>query len=308
MSLTFNGSAGAFTLTFRLLITVFLYLASGQAPASPPPIPLANVDHQGVKLDDYWASEKLDGVRAYWDGQKLWSRGGHVYAAPDWFTEQFAAHPMDGELWNGRGRFAERAGVVRKAQPVAEEWREVQYHVFDLPLADVSFELRYRHLASLVETSETPYLVLVEQYPVESHSELMSELERIVAAGGEGLMLTRKASHYLAGRSDDLLKVKTHADAEATVIGIIPGKGKYRGMMGSLEVRMDDGRQFRIGTGFTDADRQDPPALCTTITFRYRGLTATGLPRFASFLRVREDEPDSEATGNEGGTGESCPT
>jgi DNA ligase-1 len=291
-----------------LLITLLVCLSSTQAFANPPLIPLANVYHQGVKLDDYWVSEKLDGVRAYWDGQQLWSRGGHVYSAPDWFTDQFPAHPMDGELWNGRGRFAELSGIVRKAQPVDEEWREVQYHVFDLPVADVSFELRYRHLASLVEAAESPYLVLVDQYPVESHSGLMSELERIVAAGGEGLMLKRKASDYLAGRSDDLLKVKTHDDAEATVIAIIPGKGKYRGMMGSLEVRMEDGRQFRIGTGFTDADRHHPPALCTTVTFRYRGLTATGLPRFASFLRVREDEPDSKAAGNEGGTGESCST
>ena len=131
-----------------LVITLLVYLAPSQAFANPPPIPLANVYHQGVKLDDYWASEKLDGVRAYWDGQQLWSRGGHLYEAPDWFTEQFPAHPMDGELWSGRGRFAELSGIVRKAQPVEEEWRKVQYHVFDLSVAVVSCSLLHAHLAS----------------------------------------------------------------------------------------------------------------------------------------------------------------
>lgn len=271
-----------------LLITVFFYLTAGQVLASPPAIPLANVYHPGINLADYWLSEKLDGVRAYWDGSQLWSRGGHVYAAPDWFTEQFPAQPLDGELWNGRGRFAELSGVVRKAQPVAREWREVQFHVFDLPVPDVPFDERYRDLAAIVEASESPYMVLVEQYPIESHRELMSELKRVVAAGGEGLMLKRKASRYLAGRSDDLLKVKTHADAEATVVAVLPGKGKYLGMMGALEVRLEDGREFRIGTGFTDEDRLHPPKPGTIITFRYRGLTVTGLPRFASFLRVRD--------------------
>ena len=108
-------------------------------------------------------------------------------------------------------------------------------------------------------------------------------------------MLKRIDSLYAAGRSDDLLKVKTHNDAEATVVGHLPGKGKYRGMLGALKVQLDNGRQFRIGTGFSDAERRNPPPVGALVTFRYRGYTATGLPRFASYLRVRNDEPEQQS-------------
>ena len=292
MPLFTTGSVRAAALALSLLFLSLLATYPPQAYAGPPAIPLANVYHPSVNLEDYWVSEKLDGVRAYWDGEKLWSRGGHVYAAPHWFTAQFPRHPLDGELWSGRGRFAELSGVVRKAQPVDEEWRQVRFHVFDLPVPEKVFEQRYRQLKQLVEASGSPYLALVVQRPVASHPELVAELEQVVAAGAEGLMLKRRNSRYQAGRSDDLLKVKTHDDAEATVVGHLQGKGKYEGLMGSLEVELANGRRFRIGTGFSDAERQNPPAVGTVITFRYRGFTATGLPRFASFLRVRNDEPE----------------
>jgi DNA ligase-1 len=292
MPLFTTGGARAAALALSLLFLSLLATYPPQAYAGPPAIPLANVYHPGVNLEDYWVSEKLDGVRAYWDGEKLWSRGGHVYAAPDWFTAQFPSHPLDGELWNGRGRFAELSGVVRKGQPVDEEWRQVRFHVFDLPVPEKVFEQRYRQLKQLVEASGSPYLALVVQRPVASHPELVAELEQVVAAGAEGLMLKRRNSRYQAGRSDDLLKVKTHDDAEATVVGHLQGKGKYEGLMGSLEVELANGRRFRIGTGFSDVERHNPPTVGTVITFRYRGFTATGLPRFASFLRVRNDEPE----------------
>jgi DNA ligase-1 len=121
----------------------------------------------------------------------------------------------------------------------------------------------------------------------------MARRDEVIAVGGEGLMLRRGASVYQAGRSDDLLKVKRFDDAEAIVMGILPGKGKYQGMMGALRVRLADNREFRIGSGFTDAERTDPPPLGSVITFKHSGHTATGLPRFASFVRVRNDEPES---------------
>lgn len=288
------GQTRSVLLALSLIFLLPVALASGSGNAQAPALPLANVYHPGVDLQAYWVSEKLDGVRAYWDGKKLWSRGGNVYVAPDWFTEDFPDQPLDGELWSGRQRFAELSGVVRKHQPVDSEWRQVRFHVFDQPGRDTPFEQRYRQLEELVETSGARYLALVEQRPVASHPALMALLAEAVANGAEGLMLKRKASLYQAGRSDDLLKVKTHQDAEATVVRHLPGKGKYRGMMGSLEVELDNGRRFRIGTGFTDADRRHPPAIGSLITFRYRGYTATGLPRFASFLRVRDDEPETD--------------
>ncbi|MGF2735710.1 DNA ligase [Marinobacter sp. DUT-1] len=273
-----------------LLILVFV---AGPTYSEPRPLPLANVYQEGANLTDYWVSEKLDGVRAYWDVEKLWSRGGHVYQSPEWFTEDFPVHPLDGELWMGRGQFAELSGIVRMARPDDGKWRQVAFHVFDLPAADVPFFKRYERLKQLVQASESSYLKLVEQRPISGHGALITELNRIVAAGGEGLMLKRKASLYLAGRSDDLLKVKTFQDAEAVVVEHIEGQGKYEGLLGSLLVELPDGRRFRIGSGFTDEERANPPQPGQQITFKHHGYTATGLPRFASFLRIRPDEPEA---------------
>ncbi|MGO1691754.1 MAG: DNA ligase [Marinobacter sp.] len=282
-------------IAFRVLLPAvllgLLLAAARPGHASQPPVPLANTYQQGIGLKGYWVSEKFDGVRAYWDGQRFLSRNGNIYEAPNWFVEGFPSIPLDGELWMGRQRFAELSGAVRKRIPVDREWRDIQFHAFDLP-ASGPFHERYGQLKALVESTDSRYLKLVEQEPATSHSALMVRLDKLVAEGGEGLMLKRRGSRYEAGRSDDLLKVKTFEDAEAVVVEHLDGKGRLQGMMGALRVELPSGRRFRIGTGFSDELRARPPAPGTRITFKYYGLTATGLPRFASFLRVRNDEPE----------------
>lgn len=281
------------SVAFRLLLPVLLLVLTFIAragEASPPPVPLANTYQQGIALEDYWISEKLDGVRAYWDGRRFLSRNGNVYQAPGWFVADFPDVPLDGELWMGRQRFAELSGAVRKRIPVDGEWQDIQFNVFDLP-APGPFRERYAQLAALVVNTNSRYLKLVEQTPATSHTALMVRLNKVVAEGSEGLMLKRRGSRYEAGRSDDLLKVKTFEDAEAVVVEHLAGKGRLQGMMGALRVELPNGRRFRIGTGFSDELRARPPAPGTRITFKYYGRTATGLPRFASFLRVRDDEP-----------------
>jgi len=279
----------AFRLLLPALLLVPMFIARA-GEASPPPVPLANTYQQGIALEDYWISEKLDGVRAYWDGRRFLSRNGNVYQAPGWFVADFPDVPLDGELWMGRQRFSELSGAVRKRVPIDGEWHAIRFQVFDLPGFKPFYE-RYRQLKALVEKADSRYLKLVEQEPAFSHAVLMARLDRVVAEGGEGLMLKRRESRYEAGRSDDLLKVKTFEDAEAVVVEHIAGKGRLQGMMGALQVELPSGRRFRIGTGFSDELRARPPAPGTRITFKYYGRTATGLPRFASFLRVRDDEP-----------------
>lgn len=257
--------------------------------AEAPPLVLAKVYTEPVDLADYWVSEKLDGVRAYWDGQHLISRQGNRFAAPIWFTADFPKVPLDGELWMGRGTFEELSGTVRQLTPDDTQWRRVRYMVFDMPVPKLSFDERLEQLTQLISVHALTHLQIVTQYKVRDQHALMRDLENIVAQGGEGLMLHRGGSLYRAGRSEDLLKLKTYADAEATVIAHLPGKGKYRGMMGSLLVEAQDGRRFRIGTGFSDAQRADPPAIGSIITYKYFGKTNNDLPRFASFLRVRDE-------------------
>jgi DNA ligase-1 len=241
-------------------------------------------------LAAYLVSEKLDGVRAYWDGRQLVFRSGRVIHAPAWFTAGLPAHPLDGELWMGRHSFERLSAVVRRDEPVDDEWKEVSYQLYELPDGTGTFEDRLAALRASVERSGVPWLHVLPQKRIDSQKELQERLAAVVRAGGEGLMLHRADAPWQAGRSDTLLKLKPQLDDEAVVVAHEPGKGKYTGMLGALIVRTREGRQLRIGTGFTDDQRRRPPAIGSTITYRYRDLTSSGLPKFASFLRVRESE------------------
>jgi len=257
--------------------------------ADAPALMLANVYRPGVPLHDYWLSEKYDGLRGFWDGQRLLTRGGDVVAAPAWFTAGWPAEPMDGELWIGRGRFEEALSTVRRQTPIDDAWRRVRFMVFDLPAHPGRFTDRIQAYQSLVQQLKQPWLQAVAQERVASHAELTARLDRLVKKGGEGLMLHRGDSFYRAERNDDLLKVKTHEDAEARVVQHLPGRGRHTGRMGALLVETREGIRFRLGSGFTDAQREHPPALGDWVTFRFRGVNESGVPRFASFVRGRPD-------------------
>ena len=252
---------------------------------------LAKVYRPGVRLRDYWLSEKYDGLRGFWDGQRLLTRGGEVIAAPAWFIAGWPTMPMDGELWIGRGRFEETLSTVRRQTPDDAAWRQVRFMVFDLPLHPGLFTERIQAYQTLVQQLNRPWVQAVPQERVVSHTELMARLDRLVKAGGEGLMLHRGDSLYRAERNDDLLKVKNHEDAEARVLQHLPGQGRHTGRMGSMLVETPEGVRFRLGTGFTDAQRELPPAVGEWVTYRFRGVSDGGVPRFASFLRVRPDAP-----------------
>ena len=255
-----------------------------------PDIMLANVFKGGIDVTQYWISEKLDGVRARWDGTRLISRGGKIFANPKWFTQGFPTTPLDGELWIGRGRYEETSSIVRKHQP-HEGWRPVRLMVFDLPKHGGDFNERVQAMKLIVQKTQSPYLAMIEQWLVTNEDELQQKLQSVMDQGGEGLMLHRKTARYASGRSHDLLKLKPFSDAEATVIGYRPGKGKNLGKVGSLKVQMDDGRQFNIGTGLSDEERRNPPPINSRITFQYQGLTKNGIPRFPVFLHIRNEEP-----------------
>lgn len=267
-----------------------LSLLSMPAPAvgEPPALILAGVYREGIDPAGYWVSEKLDGVRAYWDGKALYFRSGNPVPAPAWFTRDFPAQPLDGELWLGRGSFERLSGIVRKTEPVDAEWRQVGYMLFELPGSAGTFGERKDRLRQLTEAAGVPWLRAVEQFRVADRQALTAKLNEVVAGGGEGLMLHRAEAPYRSGRGDDLLKLKPYLDREAKVIAHLPGAGRHAGRMGALLVEDADGRRFRIGTGFSDAARENPPAIGATVSYRYRGLTASGLPRFPSFLRLRE--------------------
>ncbi|SDM36488.1 DNA ligase-1 [Oryzisolibacter propanilivorax] len=266
---------------------------SAAAPGAAPAPALAQSYQRGsVELAHYWVSEKYDGVRALWDGRRLLSRQGLPIRAPAWFTAGWPATPMDGELWAGRGRFADAQSAVAQTVPVDTQWRTLRYMVFDLPAHPGSFDQRLPALNAHIAGLHQPWVQAVAQWRVAGHDALMAQLARYEKAGAEGLMLRRGDAPHRAGRSGDLLKVKSFEDAEGVVVAHLPGQGKYAGQTGALLVELPDGQRLRLGSGLTDALRRAPPPLGSTVTYRYNGLHAgSGLPRFARFWRVRADVP-----------------
>ena len=271
---------------FTFIIGVFP-LAAGDTNDKDQNIdPLLAKVYKQENVSEWWVSEKLDGVREIWNGEKLHFRSGKLISAPDWFTENFPEQLMDGELWMGRGTFEKLSGIVRKIQPNHNDWRQVRYMLFEIPKHPGTFTRRVRKMVKLTETLKISWLQPIPQIRLNSEDALLNMLDEIVTKGGEGLMLHRADSLYHSGRSDDLLKLKPWQDAEATVVEILPGKGKFNGMMGSLLVTDESARRFRIGTGFSNKERKNPPAVGTVITYKFTGTTKKGLPKFASFLRI----------------------
>ena len=271
---------------------IFVALWSLPASAAPPPgLLLAQVYRPSVDLQDYWVSEKYDGVRGYWDGQTLRTRGGETVNAPAWFTAGWPSTALDGELWAGRGQFAQAQSTTRRDNAGDSAWQAMRFMVFDLPAHPGSFDERLPALQAAVARIGQTWVQAVAQQRVANDAALQALLQRTVHAGGEGLMLHRGASLYRAGRSDDLIKVKTHDDTEARVVAHLPGKGKHAGRLGALLVEMPSGQRFKLGTGLSDAERSAPPAVGSWVTYRFRGTHDSGLPRFASFVRVRQDLP-----------------
>lgn len=273
---------------FKMLILLLMLGSFPLLAVTKPDLLLAQDYQDNIDVRQYWVSEKLDGVRAYWDGKQLISRGGNIIQAPAWFTADFPPRPLDGELWLARQQFAQILSTVSKQQPVSSEWQQLAYYIFELPQAEGTFTERIRMMQLLVQQQNSPYLQVVPQFRVADRATLLATLTQLEQAGAEGLMLHHQDAHYKTGRSADLLKLKTYQDAEATVIGYRPGRGKYQGMVGALIVRTPEGLEFAIGSGLTDALRQTPPAIGSEITYRYNGYTSNGIPRFARFLRERQ--------------------
>ena len=270
-------------------------LASSDSSASvargvdAPRLLLARDAPDDIDPQGYLVSEKYDGVRALWDGRSLRFRSGLDVSAPTWFTARLPAQALDGELWLGRGRFEAVSSIVRRREPRDAEWRSLRYMLFELPDADGDFAARAATLQRVVAASRFESLVAVAQATLPDRKALRARLDEVVHAAGEGLMLHRADAPYQSGRSDTLLKVKPIYDADAVVIGHIGGRGKHAGRLGALWVRNGQGARFALGSGLTDAQRVDPPAIGTTVTYTYRGTTASGTPRFATFLRARTD-------------------
>lgn len=241
-------------------------------------------------ISQYWISEKLDGIRGYWDGTQLLTRQGNTIHSPTWFTQHWPHDVMDGELWITRNQFQATLSCVRKTTIDEQCWRNVRFMIFDLPQHTGTFTERINTMITLIERTDSAYLTMITQFKLQSTQQLEATLNEVIAKQGEGLMLHLESAFYHVGRTANIMKLKKYQDAEATVIGYTNGKGKYLGMLGALKVKMPNGIIFNIGSGFTDEERVNPPAVGSIITYKYNGKTKAGIPRFARFYRIRSSK------------------
>ncbi len=270
---------------FPLLFS--LVLIPSVVAQQAPPLQHGVVIAKHYQISDYWVSEKLDGVRGYWNGYQLLTRQGNRIATPSWFTKDWPPVALDGELWSQRGEFEAIVSCVKSSAVDNPCWHSIKFMIFDLPSHTGIFTERVSAMKAIITASQSPSLKMISQERIPSKQVLDTLLNDVIANGGEGLMLHHQDAHYRTGRQKGLMKLKPYQDAEAKVLAHYSGKGKYQNMLGALLVETEDGVRFKIGTGFSDQQRQHPPAIGSTITYKYNGKTARGVPRFASFIRTR---------------------
>ncbi|KAI8915619.1 hypothetical protein EDD86DRAFT_196463 [Gorgonomyces haynaldii] len=265
--------------------------ASTAVKYKEPGLLLAQKWTETTNVEGFWISEKLDGVRAYYDHELgiFISRLGNVFQVPEFFYKGFPKDIMslDGELYLGRGQYALTQQVLKVSDH--PKWAEMKFMAFDSPSTPGVFEDRLQAVKDYFANNECPHAHVVEHQLCQSKEHMDELLKHFETLGGEGVMLRKPKSHYVPKRSATLLKVKSFYDAEARVTEHIPGKGKYTGMMGALLCQMASGVSFKVGTGFSDRDRLNPPPIGAIITYRFQEMTPDNAPRFPAFVAVRSD-------------------
>ncbi|MDF1877888.1 DNA ligase [Sulfurimonas sp. SAG-AH-194-L11] len=227
-------------------------------------------------------SEKLDGIRAYWDGKQLLSRGGKIIHAPEWFLKEYPPFAIDGELWSKHRDFENISSIVRDKVP-GVEWTEIKHYIFEVPNAKGDLFTRLEK----VKTYESLYIKIIPQIKIKNRQAMMEFLKKVQSRGGEGIVVRDPLQPYINKRTSKALKVKSFLDTECEVVGHKKGKGKYSKVLGSLQCKLPNGILFFIGSGFSDKERKNPPKIGSIVTFKYKELTKYKKPRFPIFLRVR---------------------
>jgi len=245
---------------------------------------LAEKYTEDVNVDGWIMSEKLDGVRCIWNGKTMKTRNNNTFYPPPFFAKNFPDEILDGELFLERGEFSKTISIVRKQQ-AHDGWKDIKFLVFDGPELGGNFKTRLRKLSKIFKGNKSEFVELHKHEVCKDKDHLDEEMERVIALKGEGMMVRDPKSYYEYRRSDKMLKVKKAYDAEAVVIKKIKGTGRCSNMMGAILCRNNDGIEFKVGSGFTDADRRNPPKMGSIITYKYYEVTKSGKPRFPIYLR-----------------------
>ncbi|OOF55798.1 DNA ligase [Rodentibacter genomosp. 2] len=268
----------------NLLRAIFILFISIKAYADIDMMLLKNYDNQNI--EGWVMSEKLDGVRGYWDGTQLLTRQGQRLFPPAYFIKDFPPFAIDGELFSERNQFEEISSITKSFK--GNRWEKLKLYVFDVPDAEGNLFERLNMLKTYLSTHPTPYIQIIEQIPIRDKKHLYEFLKEIESQLGEGVVVRNPNTPYERKRSTQILKLKTAHDEECTVIAHHKGKGQFENVMGSLTCKNHRG-EFKIGSGFNLNERENPPPIGSFITYKYRGLTNSGKPRFATYWRVKEE-------------------
>lgn len=258
-----------------LLLSVSLF-------ASKPKLFLLET-YQNQDTTNWVMSEKLDGIRAYWDGEQLLSRNGKVIHAPIWFTQNYPDFEVDGELWTKRNDFENISSIVRDNEP-SKQWQQIKHFIFEVPNAKGGLHQRL----AKVKPYENEYFKVLPQIPIKNKAHQDAFLKEIEEQKGEGIVVRDPDALYINKRTSKALKVKTFHDDECEIIGYTQGNGKYTGEVGAIKCQLLNKIEFKIGSGLKDNFRKNPPKIGTIITFKYQNFTKYGKPRFPVYLRIRE--------------------
>jgi DNA ligase-1 len=256
--------------------------------AAKPELLLLKAYDESVQVKGWLMSEKLDGVRAYWDGKKLLSRSGKEFAVPSWFTQDFPPFAIDGELWSKRGAFENISSITSQKEPHIG-WRELTYNIFEVPHQKGGLLQRLEVLKDYLDKKTNTPIRIIQQLTCKDSQHLKNYLHEIENKSGEGVVVRNPDALYIAQRTDQALKVKSFEDAECEVVGYKQGEGKFEDKVGSIKCKLENGKILHIGSGLTDENRANPPKVGSVITFGYQGLTKNGVPRFPVYLRIREE-------------------
>lgn len=267
-----------------LLLSLLSLLLPPAVFADKPALFLLNTYDNSQDVVGWVMSEKLDGVRGFWDGQQLLTRGGKTLNPPAWFVADYPPFAIDGELWTKRDDLGQIVSIVRRKNP-DERWRHITHQIFEVPNQQGGLLNRLSVLDDYLTKHRNTPIRIVKQIPITKQTQVNAFLREIVAQGGEGIVLRDPNTPYQTGRLSSALKVKQHLDSECIVQKILAGKGKYTNKMGSILCQMSNGQPLKIGTGFSDADRENPPSIGSEITFKYYGLSKKGLPKYPVYLR-----------------------
>ena len=269
---------------FKILLFISIVLLP--IHAEKPNLLLLKSYKNDINISNWLISEKLDGVRAYWNGKDLVSRNGKAFAVPSWFVKGFPPFEIDGELWTKRGDFENVISIVNRQSP-HEGWRNISYQIFEVPNQEGGLLERLEVLETWLVKNPNSFIKILPQKICKGSEHLKRLLAEVEAKGAEGLVVREPNALYVGKRSKSSLKIKSFQDDECVVKGYTKGKGKFEGLVGALLCEWKD-RTLKIGSGLSLEDRKFPPALDANITFKYNGLTKYGNPKFPVFLRVRK--------------------